>query len=87
MNSVKDGPIIEELAGWTLDQAQDPAARDPRASRPVAARCGVIRTAAVQSRVTLLLNVPQRPLPKTAVLSGHCQSGRIYTGFAGGKAY
>lgn len=51
----RTSPMIEGLAGWTLDQALDPAARDPHAPRPVAARCGVIRTAAVQSRVTLLL--------------------------------
>jgi len=51
----RTSPMIEGLAGWTLDQALDPAARDPRAPRPVAARCGVIRTAAVQTRVTLLL--------------------------------
>ncbi|HRX62782.1 MAG TPA: helicase-related protein [Candidatus Competibacter sp.] len=51
----RTSPIIEGLAGWALDQALDPAARDPHAPRPVAARCGVIRTAAVQSRATLLL--------------------------------
>lgn len=51
----RTSPIIEGLAGWTLDQALDPAARDPQTPRPVAARCGVIRTSAVQTRVTLLL--------------------------------
>ena len=47
-------PMTEGVAGWTLDQALDPAARES-SKAPVAARCGVIRTVAVQSRVTLLL--------------------------------
>ena len=45
----RTSPMIEGLAGWTLDQALDPAARDPHAPRPVAARCGVIMTSAVRS--------------------------------------
>src|SRR5690606_30225451 len=45
-------PVAEGLASWTLDQALDPIARD---GRPVAARCGVISTSAVNSRTTLLI--------------------------------
>jgi superfamily II DNA or RNA helicase len=48
----RTSPIIEGLAGWTLDQALDPVARD---SKPVAARCGVISTSAVTVRTTLLV--------------------------------
>jgi hypothetical protein len=44
--------VIEGLAGWTLDQALDPVARDGRA---VASRCGVIATSAVAVRTTLLV--------------------------------
>ena len=42
----RTSPIIEGLAGWTLDQALDPVARD---ARPVASRCGVVSTSAVSS--------------------------------------
>lgn len=48
----RTSPVIEGLAGWTLDQALDPMARD---ARPVAARCGVISTSAVSARTTLLV--------------------------------
>jgi superfamily II DNA or RNA helicase len=48
----RTSPIIEGLAGWALDQALDPQARD---ARVVAARCGVTATAAVDVRTTLLL--------------------------------
>jgi hypothetical protein len=48
----RTSPIIEGLAGWTLDQALDPIARD---AKPVAARCGVISTSAVHTRTTLLV--------------------------------
>jgi len=48
----RTSPIIEGLAGWTLDQALDPVGGDPR---PVASRCGVISTSAVSARTTLLL--------------------------------
>jgi superfamily II DNA or RNA helicase len=48
----RTSPVIEGLAGWTLDQALDPTARD---ARPIASRCGVVSTSAVQSRTTLLL--------------------------------
>jgi len=48
----RTSPIIEGLAGWTLDQAIDPVARDPKA---IAARCGVISTSAVHTRTTLLV--------------------------------
>lgn len=44
--------IIEGLAGWTIDQALDPVARD---AKPIASRCGVISTSAVDNRTTLLL--------------------------------
>jgi hypothetical protein len=44
--------IVEGLAGWTIDQALDPVARD---SRPIASRCGVISTSAVDNRTSLLL--------------------------------
>jgi len=48
----RTSPVIEGLAGWVLDQALDPAAREVR---PVAARCGVITTSAVTVRTTLLV--------------------------------
>lgn len=48
----RTAPIVEGLASWALDQALDSDAQDTRA---VAARCGVIRTAAVKTRTTLLL--------------------------------
>ncbi len=48
----RTSPIIEGLASWALDQALDPVARD---ARPVAARCGVISTSAVDVRSILLV--------------------------------
>jgi superfamily II DNA or RNA helicase len=48
----RTSPIVEGLAGWALDQALDRQARD---ARPVAARCGVIATAKVAVRTTLLV--------------------------------
>ena len=48
----RTSPVIEGLAGWTLDQALDSIARDVR---PVAARCGIISTSAVNARTTLLV--------------------------------
>jgi hypothetical protein len=48
----RTSPVIEGLAGWTLDQALDPAARD---ARPVASRCGIISTSAVSVRTALLV--------------------------------
>jgi hypothetical protein len=48
----RTSPVVEGLAGWVLDQALDPVARD---ARPVAARCGVISTSAVDTRTTLLV--------------------------------
>jgi len=48
----RTSPVIEGLAGWTIDQALDPVARD---ARPVAARCGVVFTSAVSTRTTLLV--------------------------------
>jgi superfamily II DNA or RNA helicase len=48
----RTSPVIEGLAGWTLDQALDPVARE---ARPAAARCGVISTSAVRARTTLLV--------------------------------
>src|SRR5207248_3433591 len=41
----RTSPVIEGLAGWTLDQALDPVARD---ARTVASRCGVVSTSAVK---------------------------------------
>ncbi len=49
----RTSPIVEGLASWTLDQALDPESRDAGGS--VASRCGVIVTAAVTVRTTLLL--------------------------------
>ncbi|MEW8701770.1 MAG: helicase-related protein [Candidatus Thiodiazotropha sp.] len=49
----RTSPIVEGLAGWTLDQALDPVARD---TRPVAARCGAVSTSAVEERTTLLVS-------------------------------
>ncbi|MGA2264519.1 MAG: helicase-related protein [Acidobacteriota bacterium] len=48
----RTSPVIEGLAGWTLDQALDPVVRD---ARPVASRCGVISTSAVSARTTILV--------------------------------
>lgn len=48
----RTSPVVEGLAGWTLDQALDPMARD---ARPVAARCGVVSTSAVNARTMLLV--------------------------------
>ncbi|MCB1806195.1 MAG: DEAD/DEAH box helicase [Candidatus Competibacteraceae bacterium] len=48
----RTSPIVEGLAGWTLDQALDPVARD---QNPIAARCSVISTSSVAARTTLLI--------------------------------
>jgi len=48
----RTSPMVEGLAGWTMDQALDPVARD---SRQVASRCGVIASSAVNVRTVLLL--------------------------------
>ncbi len=48
----RTSPVIEGLAGWTLDQALDPVARD---ARTVASRCGVVSSSAVKARTTLLV--------------------------------
>lgn len=48
----RTSPVIEGLAGWTIDQALDPISRD---TRPVASRCSVITTSAVSIRTTLLV--------------------------------
>lgn len=48
----RTSPVVEGLAGWTLDEALDPVARDDRA---VASRCGVMATSIVGSRTVLLL--------------------------------
>lgn len=48
----RTSPIIEGLASWTLDQALDPIARE---AKPVASRCGVISTADVITRTTLVV--------------------------------
>ena len=48
----RTSPVVEGLAGWTLDHALDPESRDTEA---VAARCGVVSTSAVAARSTLLV--------------------------------
>lgn len=48
----RTSPVIEGLAGWTLDQALDPIARD---AQPVASRCGIASTSAVSARTTVLV--------------------------------
>ena len=48
----RTSPVVEGLASWTLDQALDPESRD---TPPVASRCGVIATSAVNVRTTLLI--------------------------------
>lgn len=48
----RTSPLVEGLAGWVLDQALDPAARD---ATPIAARCGLIRTKRVSARTTLIV--------------------------------
>jgi len=60
----RTSPIVEGLAGWTLDQALDAVARD---AKSVTARCGVISTSAVKARTTLLVTRPERNLIPTAV--------------------
>jgi len=48
----RTSPVVEGLAGWTLDQALDPMARD---ARPVAFRCGIISTSSARDRTVLLI--------------------------------
>ena len=48
----RTSPVVEGLAGWTLDQALDPESREIGAA---ASRCGVISTSAVIARATLLV--------------------------------
>jgi len=48
----RTSPVVEGLAGWTLDRALDPAPGD---ATPVASRCGVTATSAVSERTTLVL--------------------------------
>ena len=48
----RTSPVVEGLAGWTLDQALDPESRD---IGTVAARCGVVSTSSVAARSTLLV--------------------------------
>ncbi|MBL8818724.1 MAG: DEAD/DEAH box helicase [Planctomyces sp.] len=48
----RTSPIVEGLAGWTIDQALDAAARD---AAPLACRCGVVSTSLVQARTTLVI--------------------------------
>jgi len=48
----RTSPVVEGLAGWVLDQALDPAARDVA---PVAARCGIVRTRRARARTTLVV--------------------------------
>ncbi len=46
-------PLVEGLAAYVMDTALD-SVEDPR-NKPIARRCGLIRTSAVQTRTTLLL--------------------------------
>ena len=46
----RTSPIVEGLAGWTLDRALD-----PEASQPSVSRCGVVSTSAVAARTTVLI--------------------------------
>lgn len=46
-------PVVEGLAAYVMDTALD-TEEDPR-NKPIARRCGLIRTSAVQTRTTLLL--------------------------------
>ncbi len=46
-------PLVEGLAAYVMDTALD-TEEDPR-NKPIARRCGLIRTSAVQTRTTLLL--------------------------------
>jgi superfamily II DNA or RNA helicase len=48
----RTSPVVEGLASWVLDTALDETGYD---TPPIARRCGVIRTAAVTARTTLLL--------------------------------
>jgi superfamily II DNA or RNA helicase len=48
----RTSPIVEGLASWVLDTALDEDGYDVE---PIARRCGVIRTAAVRAKTTLLL--------------------------------
>ncbi len=48
----RTSPVVEGLAEWVLDQALDTVSRD---SLPIAARCGMISTATVAMRTTLLV--------------------------------
>jgi superfamily II DNA or RNA helicase len=48
----RTSPIVEGVAGWTLDQALDPVAGG---GKPVAFRCGVVGTSSVKARTILVL--------------------------------
>jgi superfamily II DNA or RNA helicase len=48
----RTSPVVEGLAGWTLDQALDTGGRD---RSPIAARCGLLATRDVRERTTLLV--------------------------------
>ncbi|RZO86863.1 MAG: DEAD/DEAH box helicase [Oceanococcus sp.] len=48
----RTSPIVEGLASWALDQALDPEAAE---ARTISARCGVMSTASVTQRTTLLV--------------------------------
>jgi superfamily II DNA or RNA helicase len=62
----RTSPIVEGLAGWTLDQALDPAARD---ARPIASRCGVVSTSLVKVRTTLVITRFRFHLKVTGIAS------------------
>jgi superfamily II DNA or RNA helicase len=48
----RTSPMVEGLAGWTIDQALDPAAREARA---IASRCGIASSGDVTARTTLVV--------------------------------
>jgi len=54
----RTSPVVEGLAGWTLDRALDPlmgAGGRASVGRSVSARCGILSTSSVSVRTTLLV--------------------------------
>ncbi len=66
----RTSPIIEGLAGWTIDQALDPVARD---GKPVAARCGVISTSSVTARTVVIVGRFRYQLQRAGVETILCE--------------
>jgi superfamily II DNA or RNA helicase len=54
LHLVRTHPLVESLSSYILETALDPLSADPLIKTP-ARRCGVIRTAQVERRMTLLL--------------------------------